>query len=216
MQQERLWTAQNFCKAPPMHLCGAAQDITGPAEPRGDLLRGFLRPDHEKGGTRVEPAKKIVDSAVFLPVIQELTAEGRELIITVTGGSMTPFLVHGRDRIRFRKPDRPLRRGDIAFFRRPDGACVLHRICRVEKDGSCWFLGDAQQIEEGPVPPEAIFAVVTEVFRKGRWLGPGDPMWEFFAHVWLRLRPLRPLLRRGYGGASRLWKGGGHGPEENS
>ena len=65
------------------------------------------------------------------------------------------------------------------------------------------------------MPPEAIFAVVTEVFRKGRWLGPGDPMWEFFAHVWLRLRPLRPLLRRGYGGASRLWKGGGHGPEEN-
>lgn len=165
----------------------------------------------------MEPERKIVDSTVFLPVLQELTAEGRELVITVTGGSMTPFLVHGRDLIRFRKPDRPLRRGDIAFFRRPDGTCVLHRVWRIEADGSCWFLGDAQQAVEGPVPREAVFAVVTAVCRKGKWLGPGDVLWEFFAHVWLRLRPLRPLLRRCYGGISRLWKGGGsHSRTENN
>ena len=77
----------------------------------------------------------------------------------------------------------------MAFFRRPDGSYIMHRICRTRPEG-CFFVGDAQQAVEGPVPPERIFAVVTKVHRKGRWIG------------------------RGYGIFKGIWPGGRRGCEE--
>ena len=53
-----------------------------------------------------------------------------------------------------------------------------------------------EMAEEGR---EQVFALVTKVQRKGRVLAPGDFWWEFFARVWVRLIPLRPLLVRAYG-----------------
>ena len=154
---------------------------------------------------------RTVDIDAYLPVLIELTGQGHEVSLTVTGGSMTPFLVHGRDQISFRRPDGPLKRGDIAFFRRTTGASILHRICRVDRQGNYYFVGDGQQEVEGPIAPEQVFGVVTRVCRKGRWLGPEDFWWAFFAGPWLWLRPVRPCLLRLYGGISRLWKGDRHG-----
>ena len=125
---------------------------------------------------------------------------------------MSPFLVHGRDRICFRKPAGPLKRGDMAFFRRRNGAYVMHRVCRVDPAGNYYLVGDGQQDIEGPVAPEQVLGVVTRVCRKGTWLGPEDFWWRFFAGPWLWLRPLRPLLCRAYGRISHIWKKGGGSP----
>lgn len=38
---------------------------------------------------------------------------------------------------------------------------------------------------------EPIFALITKVRRKEKWLEPGDFWWEFFEHVWLHMIPLR-------------------------
>ena len=154
---------------------------------------------------------RTVDIDAYLPVLVELTRQGHEVSLTVTGGSMTPFLAHGRDQVCFRRPGGPLKRGDIAFFRRTTGAYILHRICRVDRQGNYYFVGDGQQEVEGPIAPEQVFGVVTRVCRKGRWLGPGDFRWAFFAGPWLWLRPVRPWVLRLYGGVSRLWKGDRHG-----
>ncbi|MBS5048077.1 MAG: S24/S26 family peptidase [Firmicutes bacterium] len=128
-------------------------------------------------------------------MLEELLREGQTLCLTVTGESMAPFLRHGRDQIRFRRPDRPLRRGDMAFFRRANGQYVMHRVLRAEKSGALYLVGDAQQEVEGPIAPQQVFAVVTEVCRKEKWLRPGCFWWDFFAGPWLRLLPLRPYLR---------------------
>ena len=141
------------------------------------------------------PPKKILDPEQIMPVLEELLAQGQTVNLTVTGSSMAPFLRHGRDQIRFRRPDRPLKRGDMAFFRRPNGQYVMHRVARVTSEG-LWLIGDGQQSLEGPVPEGRVFAVVTQVCRKGRWIGPGHPCWAFFRGPWLRLLPLRPYLRK--------------------
>ena len=52
-------------------------------------------------------------------------------------------------------------------------------------------MGDAQTQIEGPVKREQIFALITKVRRKEKWLEPGDFWWEFFEHVWLHMIPLR-------------------------
>ena len=141
---------------------------------------------------------KKVDTFEYVSVLKELVEEGREVSMLISGSSMSPFLCHGRDQVYFKAPDRPLRVGDMVFFQRRSGQYVLHRICKV-KDGSYYIVGDAQTAIEGPVSREQIFALVTRVRRKGRILVPGDFWWEFFARVWVRLIPLRPLLVRAHG-----------------
>ena len=141
---------------------------------------------------------KQVDTYEYVSVLKELVEEGREVSMIISGSSMSPFLCHERDRVFFKAPDRPPRVGDMVFFQRRSGQYVLHRICRI-KDGSYYIVGDAQTAIEGPVAREQIFALVTKVQRKGRILAPGDFWWEFFARVWVRLIPLRPVLSRIYG-----------------
>ena len=111
---------------------------------------------------------RTVDIEEYLPVLMDLTRQGHEVSLTITGGSMTPFLAHGRDQVLFRKPDGPLKRGDMAFFRRTTGAYILHRVCRVDRQGSYYLVGDGQWKVEGPIAPEQAFGVVTGVCRKGR------------------------------------------------
>lgn len=140
---------------------------------------------------------KTVDTREYVSMLRELTEEGREVSMLISGSSMNPFLIHQRDSICFRKPDRELKKGDMVFFQRPDGAFVMHRIWKVRPEGY-YIVGDAQTEIEGPVRREQIFAIVTKVCRKGKWLGPGSFWWEFFEHVWIRLVPWRRKLMRGY------------------
>ena len=52
---------------------------------------------------------KKVDTKEYIGMLRELTEEGREVSLLVSGVSMTPFLGHYRDTILFKKPDRTLR-----------------------------------------------------------------------------------------------------------
>lgn len=134
-----------------------------------------------------------VDTSEYVSVLRGLVEEGHQVGMVISGSSMSPFLCHGRDSVYFKAPDRGLRAGDMVFYRRPGGQYVLHRICRVRKDGF-YILGDAQTVIEGPVAREQIFALVTGVRRDGKDLAPGDFWWDFFEKVWIRVIPLRPAL----------------------
>lgn len=52
---------------------------------------------------------------------------------------------------------------------------------------------------EGPIDKEQVFAIITKVKRKGKWIAPGDFWWEFFEHIWLHLIPFRRFLMKLYG-----------------
>ena len=139
---------------------------------------------------------RIVDIDAYMPVLRELLAQGQSVSLTVTGESMSPFLRHGRDQIRLAAVTAPPQRGDMVFFRRRNSQYIMHRVLRRMPDGNYAIIGDGQQQVESPIAPEQIFAVVTQVCRKGVWLGPESFWWRFFAGPWLTLLPLRPLLRR--------------------
>lgn len=141
---------------------------------------------------------KEIDTAAYLDVLKELVEEGKAVSITVVGSSMSPFLIHRRDRVFFEKPDRPLRRGDIVFFQRRNGRYVMHRIWKIKKDG-LYIVGDAQTEIEGPISREQIFARITQCERNGRMIGAGDFCWEFFEKIWIRIVPARPLIWKCYG-----------------
>lgn len=140
---------------------------------------------------------KIVDTREYMSMLKELVEEGREVSLMVAGSSMAPFLIHQRDFVWFKAPDRELRVGDIVFYQRKNGQFVMHRIRKIRPEGY-YIIGDAQIVTEGPVLQEQIFAVITKVQRKGRWIHPGDFWWEFFAHVWIHLIPFRRIIMKIY------------------
>ena len=140
---------------------------------------------------------KVVDTREYVGMLKELIEEGREVSMLIAGSSMSPFLIHERDMIYFKKPDRELKKGDMVFFQRRSGQFIMHRIWKVRPEGY-YIVGDAQTQIEGPVERDQIFARITKVRRKGKWLEPGDFCWEFFEHVWLHMIPLRHVLMRWY------------------
>lgn len=148
--------------------------------------------------------RKPVNTREYVSVLRELTEEGKEVSMGITGSSMAPFLIHGRDRICFRKPEKPLKKGDMVFFQRANGQFVMHRIWKIRPEGY-YIVGDAQTEIEGPVARDQIFAVITKVERKGKWIEPGDFWWGFFARVWLRMIPLRRGIMKAYAGASKKY-----------
>ena len=138
-----------------------------------------------------------VDAQEYIAVLRERIEEGHQVSLLISGSSMSPFLIHHRDTIYFKKPDRELRVGDMVFYRRGNGKYVMHRIRRIRPEGF-YMIGDAQWEIEGPLQREQIFGLITAVERKGKLIQPGDFWWEFFAKVWLRIIPLRRLIQRIY------------------
>lgn len=145
---------------------------------------------------------KMIDTREYVSVLRELTEEGEEVSMLIAGSSMSPFLIHHRDYIYFSKPDRALRKGDMVFYQRLNGQYVMHRIKRVRPEGY-YIIGDAQTETEGPVKQKQIFALVTKVIRKGKWMKPGDFWWEFFEHIWIDMIPFRRIANILYGGIRR-------------
>ncbi len=144
------------------------------------------------------PVRK-VDTQTFLGAIKDMVREGHDVPVTITGGSMTPFLVHGRDRVILSKISRPLKTGDMVLYQRKSGQYVMHRIRYIKKQRTEYYMiGDAQTVTEGPLKEEQIVAVVIAVCRKGKWLKPGDFWWEFFSRIWLHIIPLRRPVSKIY------------------
>ena len=147
----------------------------------------------------------VIDTREYVGALRSIVEEGREASMMIVGSSMSPFLIHKRDVIVFSAPDSPLKRGDMVFYLRDSGRYVMHRIYKVRKDGY-YLVGDAQREIEGPIRRDQIFARITKVRRKDKWLQAGDFWWEFFARVWIRIIPLRPLAAKLYGIFSRKRK----------
>lgn len=157
----------------------------------------------ESGNPGMESSNvRRISTQRYISMLRELTQEGKEVSLLISGSSMAPFLVGNRDTVFFRKPDRPLRRGDIVFYQRRTGQYVMHRIQKVirYKDGRCTFnlIGDGQFLIERDIQREQIFAIVTAAERKGKVVQAGDFWWEFFANVWIRMIPLRLPIMKGY------------------
>ena len=103
------------------------------------------------------------------PLIEEMVGQGDVFRLTVSGTSMMPFLRNNRDEVVFASLDgRTLKRGDILLYKRREGTYVMHRLYRIEKDGTYTFIGDHQyKVEEG-IRREQIKAYVQYAFRDGK------------------------------------------------
>ena len=133
-----------------------------------------------------------IDTKEYVSNLKQLIEDGQEVVITVAGWSMEPLLRNGRDRVLLKKPTNLLKRGNIVFYQRKTGQFVLHRIFKIRRDGY-YMMGDHQIDLEGPIEDDAIFAIVTEVERNGRWISADAFYWKFACGLWRMLYPIRKL-----------------------
>ncbi len=125
--------------------------------------------------TGEEVSKKIGDDGLVKIILYKLSC-GEKVALTVTGNSMLPFLADGRDKVILQKIEKLPKKGDIVFYRRKNGAYVLHRV--VKRRGELfYFSGDAQLRVEGPVGKGQLLAVCKEVERDGKTIKSGDISW---------------------------------------
>lgn len=136
-----------------------------------------------------------ISPAAALPRITACLEAGGSCPLVVTGTSMRPFLRHRRDTVLLAPVTGPIRRGDILFYLRAPGVCVLHRVCQVEPDGTLLLCGDAQTALE-PVRREQVLARVTHVRRGERTVSVDALPLRLAVGLWMALRPVRPLLKK--------------------
>lgn len=143
-------------------------------------------------------------SAALLPLL----GEGRSLKLPLSGFSMYPLLVGGRDEVLITTVvGKRLKRGDIVLYIRKDGTHVLHRIHHVKKN-QFYMLGDAHSWIEGPINEEDVVAVATAVIRKGKTIVCSQSNYRIIAGLWLLMRRIRPLISRLVRGWRRLSRRG--------
>ena len=152
----------------------------------------------------MEHKVKALDPEQLMPGLLEMLEVTEPVPLVISGGSMNPFLVHGRDTVYLSNVKEPLGRGDMVLYRRDSGKYILHRIWRAEQD-SFTMVGDAQTRLEPGIRRDQILARVTAVRRKGKVLEAGSFWWDFFEKVWIRLVPLRPAIQAGYGLLKKLF-----------
>ena len=126
----------------------------------------------------------------FVRNIPELL-EQHTIQVQPQGYSMYPLFVPGRDSAILEKADcRLLQRGDVILYRRKSGILVLHRICRITKDGF-YTVGDNQTAVEGPLLSSQIYGRLTGIVRNGHAFTVKYPVYRILSGIWLFLRPVR-------------------------
>ena len=143
--------------------------------------------------------RRVMAPEILLEEYRQLLADESidALPLVISGSSMSPFLVHGRDTVYLSRPDGQIKKGDVLLYRRNSGAYILHRVYKVENN-SFTMVGDAQTELEQGITAEQVIAIMTSALRKGKKQQPGTFWWEFFRKIWLNVIPLRPFFIKLY------------------
>lgn len=131
------------------------------------------------------------------PLLCDVINSGGEFRLYPRGTSMLPLLRQGVDSVALVRPEHLCRR-DICLYRRESGQFVLHRLMRVEKDGTLTFCGDNQLAFERGIAREAVVARAVACYRGEKRREVTSPRLRLYAffHCVMFLRWLRFLPRR--------------------
>lgn len=137
--------------------------------------------------------KKRIKLCDLLPVIEEKLAAGGTVKIPVTGTSMLPLLVEGRDTVTLTKAEFPLKKYDLPLFRRRNGVFVLHRVIAV-KEKEYIMCGDNQWVKETGVTDDMVIGVVCAITRKGKTFSVKSTKYKLYIRFWNFLMPVRKYI----------------------
>ena len=126
------------------------------------------------------------------PIIKEQLENGGTVQLPITGTSMLPLLVWGRDSVELVKSNE-FKKCDIIFYRRDDGHFVLHRI--VGKDDKGYVLcGDNQWVKETGIENRHIIAVVKSITRNNKKIDVNNKLYVLYSKIWVAILRFRRFI----------------------
>ena len=148
--------------------------------------------------------KKKISLDEIYPIIKEKIANDGTVQLPITGTSMLPLLVWGRDSVELIKCDNP-QKYDIIFYRRDNGQFVLHRIVDKEKNGYV-LCGDNQWNKEYNIQDHHIIGVVKSITRNGKIFSVDKTVYKIYVKIWTCILPLRPFILKPFRHIKKLFK----------
>lgn len=136
--------------------------------------------------------KKKISLDEIYPVIKEKLQNGGTVQLPITGTSMLPLLVWGRDTVELVKCENA-KKYDIIFYRRDDGHFVLHRIVGKNENGYI-LCGDNQVKKEYGIQDNHIIAVVKSITRKGKNFSVCKTSYMLYVKLWTLILPFRNII----------------------
>jgi hypothetical protein len=130
----------------------------------------------------------------LMPIVRAALERGQQVRLTVTGGSMRPFM-HKGSVVVLEPLTSPPVPGDVLLVQCGAGSerYVLHRLVRV-KGGQLFIRGDAQRHCEGPFSQGDVLGRVTEVHSNGRVRRFDAGPWHLAGRAWQACVPLSVWL----------------------
>ncbi len=122
----------------------------------------------------------------LLPFIEDAFLNNKTFKLQITGTSMLPLLVAGRDSVILKKVSEPLKTGDLPLYKRADGTFVLHRIVGSDSNGFI-MCGDNQSQKESGITENQIIGIVTAITRKGKTFSVDDKKYLKYVNFWLKM-----------------------------
>ena len=123
-----------------------------------------------------------------IEVIEEILNGGGEFRMYPKGTSMLPLIVQGTDSVVLRKrihtPNDPVKKHDIAFYRRTNGQFVLHRVMKCQKDGTYVMCGDNQTELESGIRPEQIIGYTDQIYKGEKLLSLSSFRYRTYCMFW--------------------------------
>lgn len=141
----------------------------------------------------------------YLPIISEVIESGGEFRLFPRGTSMRPLIRQGVDSVVLVKCEGKIRRGDIILYRRESGQLVLHRVVKVEKNGTYTLCGDNQtQLEKG-IERKDVLAVVSALYRGEKRISNRNLRFTTYKKIWC-VMPIRKAYFRLRSARSKIKK----------
>lgn len=128
------------------------------------------------------------------PVMRKVLAEDGVFPFYPKGTSMEPTIHQGTDQVLLKALPEKLKKYQMVLYKRSNGAFVLHRIVRIEKD-SYTMRGDNQFFDEPGIRREQMIGIVC-----GLQTPKGEVDTENFLHLvksalWVESAGIRKILR---------------------
>lgn len=146
--------------------------------------------------------KSVTLSDVY-DVMMEMLNSGGTVNFNPRGTSMLPTLHNDGDRVVLKKFD-TLKKYDLPLYLRDDGQFVLHRVHKVNSDGTYNMCGDNQWHLEKGVRPDQIIGTVVSIQRGNKVIKTTNPLYKLYVVLWVKSRVVRRIVVGGFRKIKRI------------
>lgn len=125
----------------------------------------------------------------FAKLLPDLLKDGKTVSFCPKGKSMLPTIKEG-DKVVLKAFDKPSKY-DILFFITDDGKAILHRLVKIQKDGSYVMQGDSQAVKEIGITDKNIVARVIYIIKNKRKIKTTGLIFRIKSFVILNLKYIK-------------------------